>query len=48
MQGVKEVRVGVVEKNIKAMNFWKKNGFFDTGIVSKEELYNVKILVKEL
>ena len=48
MQGVKEVKVGVVEKNIKAMNFWKKNGFWDTGIVSKEELYDVKILVKEL
>lgn len=42
------IRLGYVETNIQAKNFWMKNGFKNTGHKSKEELYTVIILEKVL
>ena len=42
------IRLGYVESNMQAKNFWLKNGFVYTGLKSKEELYTVIIMEKEL
>lgn len=44
----KYIRLGYVKTNIQAKTFWKKNGFKDTGIISKQDLYDVVVLEKEL
>ncbi len=42
------IRLGYVETNMQAKNFWLKNRFTYTGLTSKEELYTVIIMEKEL
>ena len=42
------IRLGYVNTNMQARNFWMKNGFDHTGIQSKGELYTVNILEKTL
>lgn len=44
----KYIRLGYVDKNIKAKYFWLNNGYKATGIISKQELYDVVILEKKL
>ena len=47
-QGYHEVRLCRVEGNPQPEAFWRKNGFQETGLTSKQELYTVIILRKEL
>lgn len=47
-QGYREVRLCRVEGNPQPEAFWRKNGFTETGLTSKEELYTVIILKKDL
>lgn len=44
----KYVMLGVVEENKEAKYFWEKNGFIPTGVIDKQELYNVVVMKKEL
>ena len=47
-QGFREIRLCRVEGNPQPEAFWRKNGFLETGQASREELYTVIILRKEL
>lgn len=41
--GFKGIRLGWVESNQKAENFWQKNGFVRTGVTSKLDAYTIVI-----
>ena len=47
-QGYREVRLCRVAGNPQPEAFWRKNGFQETGLTSKTDLYTVIILRKEL
>lgn len=42
------VRLGWVSGNTQAENFWRKNGFEPTGVISEHALYNVVVAQKTL
>ena len=42
------VRLGYINTNLQAKSFWHKNGFENTGITSKQELYTVTVAEKIL
>ena len=46
--GFKYIRLGYVKTNPQAKAFWYKNGFKPTGVIAKQELYDVVIMQKEL
>ena len=48
MNGFTKIKLGVVTENKIAERFWKKQGFEFTGIIAKEELYDVMIYTKEI
>ena len=47
-QGYHEVRLCRIEGNPQPEAFWRKNGFSETGLVSKEDLYTKIILQRKL
>ncbi len=47
-QGFMHVRLGWVQGNPQAENFWHKNGFRETGVIAKTERYDIVIAQKEL
>ena len=46
--GLSRVKLGWVSSNSQAMNFWKKNGFKETGITYDTENYTVTVAKREL
>lgn len=44
--GYEYIRLGYVQTNPQAKAFWYKNGFVPTGVVAKQELYDVVIMQK--
>ena len=42
------VRLGYVRGNEQSRRFWEKNGFAPTGVISKQELYEIVIMEKIL
>lgn len=47
-EGRRAIRLGWVQGNLQAEHFWKKNGFNETGAVSKTDLYSIVIAEKKL
>ena len=47
-QGYNHLRLGVIENNVEAINFWTKQGFKYTGITNKQEEYNVLVMSRDI
>ena len=47
-EGTTSVRLGWVNGNLQAEHFWKKNGFVETGVISKTPDYEIVIAEKRL
>lgn len=47
-QGYSFVKLGYAKGNLQSENFWRKNGFIDTGVTYQNEGYVVVVLQKTL
>lgn len=46
--GYSDIRLGYAKGNPQSEAFWKKNGFTETGVESKQDAYTVVIMRREL